>query len=74
MMKYKLCVLLHVFVHPCLWLGVKEDLITRLLSHYESVSVGRDGHISMVWALNGCLENTEQQLPTHEGVFKLRVA
>ena len=51
MMKYKLCVLLHVFVHPCLWLGVKEDLITRLLSHYESVSVGRDGvpcHISMV--------------------------
>ena len=44
MIKYKLCVLLgpllHVFVHPCLWLGVKEDLITRLLTHYESVSVG----------------------------------
>ena len=41
-----MCVLLgcqlHVFVHPCLWLGVKEDLITRLLTYYESVSVERD--------------------------------
>ena len=43
MVEYMLCILLgcllHVFVHPCLWLGVKEDLITRLLNHYESVSV-----------------------------------
>ena len=57
MMKYELCVLLggllHVFVHPCFCVGVKEDLITRLLTHYESVSVGRVRvlcHISMVWA------------------------
>ena len=65
--------LLHVFVHPLLWLGVKEDLITRLLSHYESVSVGFRV-ISMVWALNGCLENTEQQLQCTKIVFKLCVA
>ena len=28
-----------MFMHLCLWLGVKEDLIRTLLSHFKSASV-----------------------------------
>ena len=49
----KLCVpfgcLLHVFMHPCLWL---EVLVRRLLSHYKSADI------------KSCLKKAEQATTT----------
>ena len=45
-------------LHPCLWLGVKEDLTRRLLGHFKSASA-----CACAWA-NQCLKKAEQATTT----------
>ena len=47
-----------MFMHLCLWLGVKEDLIRTLLSHFKSASVLKKSGTSNY---NACILVSKEQ-------------